>query len=136
MTQIFLCSMGANLDPETNFTVARQQVEQLGQVVFSSAHYTQPVAIETQHQFLNALFVIETELEQAKLKQSFNHIEEKLGRDRSDPNSSEKDRPMDIDILGPLNTGNDTATWRSVPDYLQTMARELQASVKQEEFIA
>ncbi|MBY6062767.1 2-amino-4-hydroxy-6-hydroxymethyldihydropteridine diphosphokinase [Pseudidiomarina sediminum] len=121
MAQQFLCSMGANLAPEKNFALARQQLDALGTVTYSLADYTQPVAIETDHEFLNALFVIATDLDAIALKQQFNRIEEQLGRDRSDPLSSQKDRPMDIDILANILQ----EPWPELPDYLTPMANDI-----------
>lgn len=136
MTHQYLCSMGANIAPEENFARAQQRVRQLGRVYFSSAQYTQPVAIVTEHDFLNALFIIECALSAQVLKERFNEIEEALGRDRSDPLSSEKDRPMDIDILAELTPGTAKQAWQEVPDYLAEMAHELRANVVNKELIA
>ena len=80
---------------------------------------TQPVDMKTNHPFLNALFTLDTELTAEQLKRQFNQIEETLGRDRSDPMSSVKDRPIDIDILGLVNESPD------IPDYLQSLTTEL-----------
>jgi len=136
MTHRYLCSMGANIAPEKNFERAQQRVAQLGCVHFSSARYTQPVAIVTEHDFLNALFIIECELSAEQLKERFNSIEEELGRDRSDPLSSEKDRPMDIDILGELSPETARQAWQEVPSYLTEMAHELKSNLSHEELIA
>lgn len=136
MTHRYLCSMGANIAPEKNFKLAQERVAKLGHVRFSSAHYTKPVAIVTEHDFLNALFIIECELTAQQLKTHFNTIEEALGRDRSDPLSSEKDRPMDIDILGELTPDTAVQTWQEVPNYLNEMASELRNHLSQEELIA
>lgn len=136
MTHRYLCSMGANIAPEKNFERAQQSVAQLGSVHFSSARYTQPVAIVTEHDFLNALFIIECELNAEQLKERFNSIEEQLGRDRSDPLSSEKDRPMDIDILGELSAENARQAWQEVPSYLAEIAHELKSNLSHEELIA
>lgn len=140
MTHRYLCSMGANIAPEKNFSLAQEQLKNLGRTYFSAAHYTQPVAIETEHEFLNALFIIEIPLTAQQLKAKFNAIEEALGRDRSDPRSSEKDRPMDIDILAELSTELTAATldqaWRQVPSYLTDLAEELKATLHNEELIA
>lgn len=126
MAQQFLCSMGANLAPEKNFALARQQIDALGTVTYSVATYTQPVAIETHHDFLNALFLIETQLDAVALKQQFNRIEEHLGRDRTDPLSSQKDRPMDIDILAHFPH----EPWPTMPAYLEEMAQDLRARLQ------
>lgn len=128
--------MGANIAPEKNFALAKDRLVQLGQTQFSSAHYTQPVAINTDLEFLNALFVIESPLAAEQLKAKFNAIEEALGRDRSDPLSSEKDRPMDIDILAELKPQTAQQAWQQVPDYLTFMAEELKSALPHEELSA
>ncbi|CAB0150277.1 hypothetical protein PSI9734_00831 [Pseudidiomarina piscicola] len=131
MVYVYLCSMGANIAPEKNFARAKLLLSDLGQVNYSPAEYTRPVAINTEHDFLNALFLIQTELSQQQLKQHFNAIEETLGRDRSDPLCSEKDRPMDIDILGTLSNDEAQAVWLEVPDYLQKMSTSLKPIANQ-----
>lgn len=136
MSYVFLCSMGANLAPEQNFAKAREQLSRLGHTTYSRSAYTQPVAIDTDKQFLNALFLIETEHDAVALKAAFNQIEESLGRDRSDPLCSQKDRPMDIDILGELNAQDSASAWHEVPDYLQAMSTSLKRVAEQLEAIA
>ncbi|MGQ4275635.1 2-amino-4-hydroxy-6-hydroxymethyldihydropteridine diphosphokinase [Pseudidiomarina sp. E22-M8] len=136
MVHVFLCSMGANLAPEANFSHAKALIVGLGQATYSAACYTQPVAIDTEHDFLNALFIIKTQLNAEQLKAEFNAIEEALGRDRSDPLSSEKDRPMDIDILGELSQHEADAAWQQVPDYLQDMCASLKPVAQQMELSA
>lgn len=116
MTFYYLCSMGANIAPEINFAAARDYLSKLGQAYYSRAFYTQPVAMDSDKEFLNALFVLTSELDHASLKQQFNTIEKQLGRDRDDPLSAHKDRPMDIDILGTLTSEQ---VWLQVPEYLR-----------------
>lgn len=128
MRQLFLCTMGANIAPEANFAKARERLKALGEVHFSHAIYTQPVAMQSQLQFLNALLLIDTSLNAEQLKKRFNAIEIELGRDRADPLSSEKDRPMDIDILG---AANDPKSWQQVPDYLMTLVEGLRPLAQQ-----
>jgi 2-amino-4-hydroxy-6-hydroxymethyldihydropteridine diphosphokinase len=116
----YLCSLGSNIDPEMNIHHAKQQLRALNSnCLFSQNIATKPVDIDTQNGFLNALFIIDTSLSSHELKQRFNQIEEALGRDRSDPERSIKDRTIDIDILGPLDEGPE------VPDYLQSLTTEL-----------
>lgn len=121
MNYVYLCSMGANLAPEENFAKARSKLTPLGDVHYSRAVYTKPVDIDTEHDFLNALFVIATQLDAEVLKMAFNKIEVELGRDRSDPDCSQKDRPMDLDILGAIETD----VWRVVPNYLEPVIPSL-----------
>ncbi|WP_051986080.1 2-amino-4-hydroxy-6-hydroxymethyldihydropteridine diphosphokinase [Pseudidiomarina salinarum] len=133
MSYLFLCSMGANIRPEQHFAAAQELIAGLGVARYSRAIYTKPVAIETSSDFLNALFLLETGCTAAELKQRFNQIEVALGRDRSDPQSSQKDRPMDIDIIGELTPGEAAQVWQQVPDYLTEITAPLyQLSLQQE----
>lgn len=122
MRRLFLCTMGANIAPEKNFAKARERLKTLGQTHYSRAIYTSPVNMQSQAQFLNALLLIDTQLSAADLKQQLNQIEIDLGRDRNDPLSSQKDRPMDIDILGEAQLN---ASWQQVPAYLAPVINSL-----------
>lgn len=128
MDRIFLCSMGANLAPEVNFAKAREQLNGFGQAYYSRAIYTRPVAMQSNFEFLNALFLFQTELDAAQLKQRFNAIEIGLGRDREHPESATRDRPMDIDILGELPQAD---LWLQVPSYLEPVVSTLKPLVNQ-----
>lgn len=128
MNYRYLCSMGANIAPEANFAAARELLSQFGHAYYSRAVYTQPVAMTTNHQFLNALFIFVTDLDPVSLKEQFNTIEQRLGRDRDDPLSAQKDRPMDIDILGDCCSSE---AWQQVPSYLQCVVPNLRPIVEQ-----
>lgn len=122
-SQRYLCSMGSNIEPIYNFSRAKSYLAGVAKRIhYSASITTDPVDIDTTHQFLNALFVIETHLSAERLKSAFNSIECSLGRDRDDPLSSKKDRPMDIDILGLVTVDE---TWQAVPDYLQQLTNDL-----------
>lgn len=116
----YLCSLGANIEPKQNFARVQQRLEPLGDVFYSAVITTKPVAMESNSDFLNGLFVIETELSATELKLEFNQIEIEFGRDREDPRCSILDRPMDIDILGPYSD----QVWAQVPSYLRTLGAE------------
>src|SRR5690554_4523251 len=128
MHRIFLCSMGANIAPEVNFAKARAQLNGFGQAYYSRAIYTRPVAMQSDFEFLNALFLFETELDAHQLKQRFNAIEIALGRDREHPQSATRDRPMDIDILGEFPQAD---VWQQVPNYLESVVTTLKPLVNQ-----
>lgn len=123
MAFYYLCSLGSNLAPEYNISRAKSYLTGIAQKVhYSRVITTEPVAMASDNQFLNALFVVQTHLPADRLKQAFNTIEISLGRDRNDPQSSIKDRPIDIDILGVI----DTHSWPDVPDYLAALKDEFQ----------
>ncbi|RUO65145.1 2-amino-4-hydroxy-6-hydroxymethyldihydropteridinediphosphokinase [Pseudidiomarina planktonica] len=123
MTFYYLCSLGSNIAPEYNISRAKSYLAGIAQEVhYSRVITTEPVAMNSDNEFLNALFVVQTHLPADRLKQAFNTIEISLGRDRSDPDCSIKDRPIDIDILGTISSG----PWPEVPDYLVTLKNEFQ----------
>ncbi|MDV6314871.1 2-amino-4-hydroxy-6-hydroxymethyldihydropteridine diphosphokinase [Idiomarina sp. HP20-50] len=116
----YLCSLGSNIEPQHHFSQARAALEVLsGDITFSRNIPTSPVDINTDNAFLNALFIIETPMTAGELKREFNRIEEALGRDRSDPERSLKDRTIDIDILGSVEESP------KVPDYLTSLLPDL-----------
>ena len=118
----YLCSLGSNIEPELHFSRAKHYLAKLAdELEFSRDITTKPVGMNTNHPFLNALFILETALTPTALKAEFNKIEVLLGRDRSDPLCSVKDRPIDIDILGELDESPE------VPDYLQQLIPDLTA---------
>ncbi|HAD48679.1 MAG TPA: 2-amino-4-hydroxy-6-hydroxymethyldihydropteridine diphosphokinase [Idiomarina sp.] len=118
----YLCSLGSNIEPELHFSRAKHYLAKLAdELEFSRDITTKPVGMNTNHPFLNALFILETALTPTALKAEFNQIEVLLGRDRSDPLCSVKDRPIDIDILGELDESPE------VPDYLQQLIPDLTA---------
>ncbi|AVJ56195.1 2-amino-4-hydroxy-6-hydroxymethyldihydropteridine diphosphokinase [Idiomarina sp. OT37-5b] len=121
----YLCSLGSNIEPELHFSRAKHYLAKLSEnLEFSRDINTQPVGMKTNRPFLNALFTLDTALSAEALKQEFNRIEELLGRDRSDPLCSIKDRPIDIDILGPLHENPE------VPEYLQPLQTDLQGETQ------
>lgn len=116
----YLCSLGSNIEPQRYFPQAQAALQLLSSnLTFSRNIATTPVDMVTDNQFLNALFLIQTPLTELELKQEFNRIEEALGRDRSDPKRSLKDRTIDIDILGQPHAEP------QVPEYLASLLTDL-----------
>ncbi len=60
---------------------------------------TKPEALMTSNDFLNTLVIIHSNLSHDQIKSQLNELEESLGRDRSDPLRSHKDRTADVDII-------------------------------------
>jgi|AntRauTorckE6833_2_1112554.scaffolds.fasta_scaffold52738_2 2-amino-4-hydroxy-6-hydroxymethyldihydropteridine diphosphokinase len=114
----YLCGLGSNIEPQKNLaeTVVRL-LHAHGSVWLSPVVHTQPKGIETERSFLNALVVVFSLLPPGQLKNEMNALEESLGRDRSDPMSSLKDRPIDIDILEYSATGMFTGSAIEEPYY-------------------
>lgn len=96
----YLCSVGSNIAPEHNVAdVIAELSSQFGMVTFSPLIRTAPTKMASTNWFINGLFSFASELPPQVVKATFNHLEAQHGRDRSDPDSSIKDRPLDLDIL-------------------------------------
>jgi 2-amino-4-hydroxy-6-hydroxymethyldihydropteridine diphosphokinase len=97
-------ALGANLaswagPPEATLSAAAERLEGLGRVTARSSLYsTEPVGFAEQPRFVNAVVVLETELEPRALLNQLLAIEKQFGRDRSAsiPNGP---RTLDLDIL-------------------------------------
>lgn len=118
--QKYLCSLGSNIEPQRHLPQAQTALKALSDDIrFSRNIPTSPVGMDTSNGFLNALFIIRTPMSANELKQEFNAIEEAMGRDRSDPQRSFKDRAIDIDILGKIEEKP------QVPEYLTSLLPDL-----------
>lgn len=96
----FYLSIGTNINPEKNaMRIIHALSEHFGHLSLFPFVYTEPESISSSSIFLNGLAIIQSELSVQQIKQVLNEIEISLGRDRSDPLKSIKDRPADIDIL-------------------------------------
>ena len=96
----YLCGLGSNIAPEHNLPQAVARLARLfGRVSLSPVVRTAPQGMASDNSFLNALAVFQSDLPPDRVKQHLNELEESLGRDRSDPDSSVRDRPIDVDIL-------------------------------------
>jgi 2-amino-4-hydroxy-6-hydroxymethyldihydropteridine diphosphokinase len=96
--------MGANLPsragpPEATLAEAASRLESIGRVVVRSSLYsTSPVGFTDQPHFLNAVVVLETELDPHALLEGLLRIEQEFGRDRS-AGIRNGPRTLDLDIL-------------------------------------
>lgn len=99
MTWYYL-SLGSNLQPEKNIAATIHALsERFGTLLLLPIVRTSPCNMESTHDFLNCLVILHSTLDPVALKAMFNGMEEDAGRDRSDPERSSKDRPIDIDII-------------------------------------
>lgn len=122
----YLCSLGSNIAPEQHVPDGISQlVTQFAPVTFSSLIYTAPVDITSAHDFVNGLFYFESNRLPEEIKTQFNHLEISHGRNRKDPESSLKDRVLDLDILLVSHNLNDLKLFQSLPDYLKPLQQEL-----------
>lgn len=96
----YLCGLGSNIAPETNLPLAVARLaDRFGEVRLSPVIRTPPYGMVTERCFLNALVLFQSPCRPDQVKALFNGLEEALGRDRSDPLRSVRDRPLDVDIL-------------------------------------
>lgn len=96
----YYLSIGTNIEPEKNaVNIITHLTQEFGPLAVYPFIYTYPEAIESKRIFLNSLAIIVAKHSPAEVKSRLNLIEERLGRDRSDPARSSKDRAADIDIL-------------------------------------
>ncbi|KMK92731.1 2-amino-4-hydroxy-6-hydroxymethyldihydropteridine diphosphokinase [Aeromonas dhakensis] len=120
----YLCSIGSNLDPHQHVGQAvAELLAHFGRLRLSSVIQTKPVGMHSSHDFLNCLFVAESELAQPRLKAHFVAMELAHGRDRSDPHCKVRDRPLDIDILA--SSEDDDFSAAQVDAYLDELLAEL-----------
>ena len=97
----YYLSLGSNIHPEKNAVgIVTALLAQFNDLYLFPFIKTQPVNMETNNYFLNSLAIINSDLKKSGIKSILNHVEISLGRDRSDPHKSKKDRTADIDILG------------------------------------
>ena len=112
----YLLGLGCNIAPFENFSqIIAQLLAHFASFDISRVLHIPPVGMNSQHDFLNAVIFIETDISKESLKDICNDIETTLGRDRADPDRKHKDRPADLDILCSL----------TVPDDLNTPARQV-----------
>jgi len=104
----FLLGLGSNIDPFANFArIIDLLLNSFEQISISRILNIPPVGMNSQHDFLNAVAFIATDLSAQQLKTICNQIEIELGRDRTDPDRKHKDRPADLDILATTDLPED-----------------------------
>ena len=120
----YLCSIGSNLDPTQHVSQAVEELlARFGQLRLSSVIQTTPVGMRSHHDFLNCLFVVQSELSAAQLKAEFVTMELAHGRDRGNPLCKVTDRPLDIDILA--SHERDAFAGVGVDAYLRDLLAEM-----------
>lgn len=97
----FFVSIGSNINPKKNIVWVLSKLLQLSpQLHLSRIIETEPVGVPNGGgMFLNLTVCLDVALQTRALKQQFNQFETEAGRDRSDPDSHQKSRPLDLDIL-------------------------------------
>ena len=91
--------LGSNLgDGQTNLIAAWQRLGEVTGITLnrlSSPYRTEPVGMDTEHWFTNAVGEISTSLSPTELLAAMLAIETEMGRDRT----LTQDRPVDLDLL-------------------------------------
>ncbi len=97
----YYLSIGSNIDPRTNASkIIRQLADNFGPLISYPFLSNAPLHIPSKRRFLNSVAILKSDQPPESVKAILNRIEITLGRDRSDPERSLKDRTADIDILG------------------------------------
>ena len=96
----YVISIGSNIQPEHHLAAAIGLLAQdFGSLYLYQRVYTQAELVESTNVFINSVLVLNSLLPATELKVQLCRIEELLGRDRSDPKRSVKDRSCDLDII-------------------------------------
>jgi len=96
----YYLSIGTNIDPEkSSVRILEMLCEAFTTLALFPFRYTEPEGVELSDTFLNALVVVYSPEDWVRVKAILNEIEAKMGRDRSDPLRSIKNRAADLDIL-------------------------------------
>ncbi|MCA1931820.1 2-amino-4-hydroxy-6-hydroxymethyldihydropteridine diphosphokinase [Rheinheimera sp.] len=116
----YVISIGSNIQPEQHVAAAISLLARdFGSLYLYQRVYTQAELVESNNVFVNSVLVLNTELSATALKEALCRIEEQLGRDRSDPKRSVKDRTCDLDILSCLQQWSDDWITQLTESYLQ-----------------
>ena len=95
-------SLGSNLGDRAQLLEKALTLlnKEIGNLVSRSSFYeTEPWGFSSNHSFLNACCLCETELSPLEVLHRTQQIEKELGRKRKSKNKKYHDRPIDIDLL-------------------------------------
>ena len=95
-------SLGSNLGDRAQLLEKALTLlnKEIGNLVSRSSFYeTEPWGFSSNHPFLNACCLCETELSPLEVLHRTQQIEKELGRKRKSKNKKYHDRPIDIDLL-------------------------------------
>jgi 2-amino-4-hydroxy-6-hydroxymethyldihydropteridine diphosphokinase len=91
-------SAGSNINPNVNVKKAKAILEKdLRVVAASELIVTKPIGFTDQADFVNAVFVVETELDQPSLAAYLKTVEDRLGRVRTENKFGP--RTIDLDVV-------------------------------------
>lgn len=116
----YVISIGSNIQPEHHVAAAVSALaKRFGSLYLYQRVYTQAQLVESNHVFINSVLVLNSTLTATELKTELCSIEELLGRDRSDPKRSVKDRSCDLDIICHLELWSESWKTDLTESYLQ-----------------
>ncbi|MFM2481594.1 2-amino-4-hydroxy-6-hydroxymethyldihydropteridine diphosphokinase [Celerinatantimonas sp. YJH-8] len=122
----YLCSLGSNISPEQHVpAIIAQLSAYFSPITFSSLIYTAPSQMISSHDFVNGLFYFKAERSIEMIKRLFNQLEMYHGRNKRDPQSSQKDRVLDLDILMSHSALSQLSHYAPIPEYLKPLHDEL-----------
>lgn len=122
----YLIGLGSNLAPERNIPAMLLGLLAIHpSLMVSRIVRTAPKGIDSEHDFLNAVVFLPTDLPAQELKQRTNAIEAELGRDRSRPDKKWIDRTADIDLLLRIEPGQRDEVLDQIESYLLPRAKEM-----------
>lgn len=101
MSRLYL-GLGSNLgNREATILQAIDLInERVGRVVRTSSFIeTEPWGFQSKHRFINAVCLVETDLQPLECLHETQRIERQLGRQRKSRKGIYHDRPIDIDLL-------------------------------------
>lgn len=116
----YVISIGSNIQPEQHVAAAISLLARdFGSLYLYQRVYTQAELVESTNVFINSVLVLKSTMPATALKAELCRIEEQLGRDRSDPKRSVKDRSCDLDILISLQQWSEDWKNALTESYLQ-----------------
>lgn len=116
----YVISIGSNIQPEQHVAAAVSALATtFGSLYLYQRVYTQAQLVESNHVFINSVLVLSSTLTATELKAQLCQIEESLGRDRSDPHRSVKDRSCDLDIIWHQELWSDAWKTELTESYIQ-----------------
>ncbi len=116
----YVISIGSNIQPELHVAAAiRALAKSFGSLYLYQRVYTQAQLVESEHVFINSVLVLKSSWTASDVKAQLCRIEEQLGRDRSDPMRSVKDRSCDLDIICQLELWSEDWKAQLTESYIQ-----------------
>ena len=98
MLNTAVIGLGSNINPETNIRKARDILSKRFKILAQSQFIkTKPIGFSDQRDFINGVLLIETDLNELRLKSALKRIETSLGRTKDRHRYGP--RTIDLDIL-------------------------------------